>query len=469
MLEPKCENAGLYLEEIDAKTKLLIDPDNVFWGILKKEAGTNLLIPEGLLSLYDKTKKKCAQEMKHIRFDTELTAIYIDPTDLCNADCTYCYVPAKIRKQGRSMTGQELNFILNKIANYFSAKGGSPPKSDQPTAGAYGGKGKQKKPVIVFHASEPLLVKEMIFKAIEKFSDRFHFGVQTNALLLEKEDAAFFKENKVSIGISLDAADMHTNNRLRYSQLQGGNFKKAVGAIEWFKGYKGLNVITTMTKLNIHKLAALVKFLHKKGVGCVLINPVRLTQKNSRRLRPDDKIMAGYFIEAVKEAIRCSMNSKQQIIIGNFANIILGIIAPSARRLMCDISPCGGGRCFFTITASGDMIPCGEFIGLRKFSGGNIFRDSIASAMQSREFKQIRARFVEKIPECDACLLRNICGAPCPSELYSLGDMYKKSVFCEFYKEIIAYAYKLIAEGKEKYCFRDNGLDNLVYEYNLGG
>jgi uncharacterized protein len=74
---------------------------------------------------------------------------------------------------------------------------------------------------------------------------------------------------------------------------------------------------------------------------------------------------------------------------------------------------------------------------------------------------------VEKIPECDACLFRNICGAPCPAELHSLGNMHKKAVFCEFYKEIIAYAYKLIAEGKEKYCFRKNGLDNLIYQYSL--
>lgn len=443
-VDNKCK--GLYIQEIDAKNKILIDPDNAFWGILKKDAESNFLIPRGLLSLYNKTKKECDREMRHIRFDTGLTAIYIDPTDLCNADCPYCYVPAKIRKQGRSMTERELNFILNKIANYFKVK---------------------KKPVIVFHASEPLLMKEIIFKAIRRFNDRFYFGIQTNALLLEKQDVAFLKKYKVSIGISLDAADMSTNNRLRYSRLEGGNFQKAVSAIEWFNGYKGLNVITTMTKLNIHRLALLVRFLHKKNVGCVLINPVRLTQKNSRYLRPNDKIMAKYFLKAVDEAIRRSMNSKHRIIIGNFSNIILGIIAPSARRLMCDISPCGGGRCFFTITASGDMIPCGEFIGLKKFSGGNIFKDSITSAMQSWQFKQIRSRFVEKIPVCNTCLFRNICGAPCPAELYSLGNMYKKAVFCEFYKEIIAYAYKLIAAGKEKYCFRANGLDSLVYEYNL--
>jgi uncharacterized protein len=114
------------------------------------------------------------------------------------------------------------------------------------------------------------------------------------------------------------------------------------------------------------------------------------------------------------------------------------------------------------------MIPCGEFIGLKGFSGGNIFKTDINEAMHSQPFKNIRARIVEKINECKVCIFRNICGAPCPAELHSLGNMYRASIFCEFYKEIIKYAFKLIAEGKEKYCFREEGLNNLEYEYNLG-
>lgn len=426
----------------------MIDPDNVFWAVVEKNGKSSPFISRDILSLYEKSKENCDREMERIRFDSELTAIYIDPTDRCNADCPYCYVPAKLRKAGRSMTQEQLDFILTKISVYFKGK---------------------RKPVIVFHASEPLLVKDTMFKVIEKFKHSFYFGIQTNAILLKKKDAEFLKKHKVSLGISLDAADMVTNNKLRYSRGEGGNFRRAVAAIDWLRGYKGLNVITTMTKQNIRKLPELVRFLHAKGVGCVLINPVRLTQKNSRSLRPDDKVMARYFIKAINEAMKLSMNSGHQIIIGNFANLILGIVAPSARRLMCDISPCGGGRCFFTITASGEMIPCGEFIGLKGFSGGNIFKDPIAGAMQSSQFRQIRSRLVENIPECSDCLLRNICGAPCPAELHSLGSMYKKAVFCEFYKEIIGYAFKLISERKEKYCFRGEGLDNLEYEYCLQG
>lgn len=433
---------------IDIKNnRVLLDADNIFWGITKSNNNSGALIPRKLISLYEKTKNKCDQEMNAFRFSADLAAVYIDPTDLCNSDCPYCYVPAKIRKHGRSMTWDELNFILNKIKKYFREK--------------------EKTPVIIFHASEPLLIKEIIFRAIQKYKKDFRFGIQTNGLLLEQKDIRFIKKNKIGIGISLDASNKIINNRLRFSSGNGGNYNKVIQAIEQFNGYEGLNIITTITKLNVSNLPSLIKFLHKKKVPCVLLNPVRLTQKNSRLLRADEKLMARYFIKAVNSAIKCGIRSRHKIIIGNFANTILGIIAPAARRLMCDISPCGGGRCFFTITAGGGMIPCGEFIGLKGFQGGNIFKDSIEQAMKSDAFKKIRSRVVENIAECRVCSFRNICGAPCPAELHALGSMRKKAVFCEFYKEIINYALKLIAEGKEKYLLRQNGFTNLNYQYRL--
>ena len=43
---------GLFLEDITEKKKLFIDPDNVFWGLVKKDNGSNLLLPDNLLDLY---------------------------------------------------------------------------------------------------------------------------------------------------------------------------------------------------------------------------------------------------------------------------------------------------------------------------------------------------------------------------------------------------------------------------------
>ncbi|MEK6563880.1 MAG: peptide-modifying radical SAM enzyme CbpB [Candidatus Omnitrophota bacterium] len=437
---------GLAVHSIDKAATALIDPDNVFWAITAKEAQGAPFVSREVLSLYQKQKDSLDEEMKQFRFSAELSAVYIDPTDRCNSNCPYCYVPAKMRKNGAQMTTGQLRQVLNKVLDYFS--------------------GKERKPVIIFHASEPLLAKEAVFSAIREFKDKFSFGLQTNGLLLEKEDVEFLKEYRVGVGISLDAPLRSLNNKTRPS-AKGGNFDAVVRAIDWFDGYAGLNVISTMTKFNIHSLDKLVRFLHSKKVPCVLFNPVRLTQKHSLKTKPDEKLMTKNFLKAVDSAIELSRSSGRGIIVANFSNVILSIVAPEARRMMCDISPCGGGRCFLTVTASGEMIPCGEFIGLKNSSGGNIFKTGIREAMESAPFQKIRSRFVEKIAECDVCLYRNICGAPCPAELGAMGNSFQKAVFCEFYKAIIDHAFKLIAEGNEKYCFREEGWDNLVYNYQL--
>lgn len=460
---------GLSYYEIGQGHNAIIDADNAFWALLGKDDREGVTIPRKVLSFYENIRDDLDKQVEDFRFSANLSALYIDPTDKCNANCPYCYIPGRIRKNGRSMTKNELFYILDKAAEYFRKR--------------------KRMAVIVFHAAEPLLVKNIIFDAIKEYNNEFKFGLQTNATLLERKDVAFLKRFQVGVGISLDSYSKKINNRLRPIDGKGGNFHAATRAIEWFDGYAGMNVITTITKFNVTGLPDIVKFLHSQRVPCVLLNPVRLTQKNSRVLKPDEALMAKYFIQAVDKAIELSKKSRHRIIIGNFTNTILGIVSPSARRLMCDISPCGGGRCFLTITAKGEMIPCGEFIGLKGFSGGNIFQTDIEEAMESRPFKKIRARFVEKIDDCRVCVLRNICGAPCPAELHSLGNMYplrsphqrynnrpkqltsngmyKKSVFCEFYKKVANHAFKLIAKGQEKYCFRGGGLNNLEYEYRL--
>ncbi len=438
------DRRGLSFSDIDDNWKLVIDADNLFWSLLARDNG-NFTLPDRLIDLYRKEREHLDTEMHNFRFNEPLNCVYIDPTDRCNADCPYCYIPSKIRRHGTQMTAGQLDTVLAKTEEHFS--------------------GTRKKPVIVFHAAEPLLVKDIIFDAIRKYRRKMLFGIQTNALLLEKEDVEFIKKYRVGIGISLDAPTAAVNNLTRISGKGEGNFRKAVQALDRFDGYEGLNVICTVNKYNVDKLSGLVGFLHRKKVPLVLLNPVRVTQKRSDRVKPGDGIYAKNLIKAVDTAVDLARKTKRRIVIGNFANVLLAIISPTARRMMCDISPCGGGRTFLTVTADGAMVPCGEFIGFKEFSGGNIFRTSIAKAMNSRPFKRIRSRMVENIDECSTCDFRHICGSPCPAEMYARGDINRKAVFCDFYKEIIKYAFKMIAENKVQYLLREDALDQMVYEY----
>ncbi|MDO8672278.1 MAG: SPASM domain-containing protein, partial [Dehalococcoidia bacterium] len=189
-------------------------------------------------------------------------------------------------------------------------------------------------------------------------------------------------------------------------------------------------------------------------------------QPYARSFQPDCESLLQGFSKAVMRAIELSEKSGRAILIGDFSNLVLGIIAPEGRRLMCDITPCGGGRCFLAVTAGGEMIPCGEFQGLAGFSGGNIFKDDIEDAVNSGPFRQIRERIVERIAKCRDCAIRHICGAPCPAEAQGLnGQMLTASPYCEFYKEIVKLAFRLIAEGKLRHLVREATADKLQVDY----
>jgi uncharacterized protein len=409
-------------------TEFTIDPETLFWG-----TGN----PQQLRELHQKMHAKLAAEIRELRYATDIILFYVNPTDQCNANCPYCYLPTEIKSRGQNMTYPQLQAIVEKAQAYF--------------------KSQNKKGSIIFHGTEPLLNKDNLFEIIQTYHTDVFFGLQTNGLLLTEDDAEFIKKYGVNIGISLDSPLEETNDFLR----SGGHYRKTMDALDWFRGYQGLNVVTTITTYNVHQLKVMVQLLHSKGVSLCLMNPVRGTQQGALALRPDPQVAAANFIAAVEEAIQLTKEGRK-IVVADFANILLGIIAPSARVMMCDISPCGGGRRYFAVAANGNAYPCGEFIGADAFVGGNIFTDTVESIVSSANFRKVTARSVDNIPECQSCLFRNMCGSPCPAEMHAADPkMLQKSYYCEFYKRIVQHAFEVIARDDVKYVVKASALKEL--------
>ena len=58
-------------------------------------------------------------------------------------------------------------------------------------------------------------------------------------------------------------------------------------------------------------------------------------------------------------------------------------------------------------------------------------------------------RDVDTFNPCSDCEIRHFCGSPCPAEAHEMnGGMEKTGAFCDFYKEQVNYALRLIADGK---------------------
>ncbi|MFH1305036.1 MAG: peptide-modifying radical SAM enzyme CbpB [Candidatus Omnitrophota bacterium] len=411
----------------------LVSPDTAFWALVKNNRLAEALGSRSFLREYRQKEKSFLDEMSVLRFGLDPSAVYFNPTDRCNMNCSYCYLPEKLRKNGSQMSSRKLSRALEILKAYF--------RSTLP---------KGKKPQIIFHGAEPLLNREVVFPAMDKFKEDFLFGIQTNGTLLGEKEIKFLVSRRISIGLSLDGHIAGVADRLRKGWDGQGVFSKVRDAIYRLKGYENYSVICTVTKENMSSLSKIVEFLHKMEVPVCMLNPVRCTQPAAGKSKPADHILANYYLKALRRSHELYKKTGRKIVVANFANVLMGIIAPTGRKLMCDISPCGGGRCFFAVSSNGDVFPCSEFIGLRKFKGGNLFKDDLNKVRQTEAFKLVTERTIERIKPCSRCAIRHFCGAPCPAEAYGMhGSTEEPGAFCELYEEQVRYAFRLIADGKE--------------------
>ncbi len=409
------------------------DPRSAFWALVDKTRVTESVSSGPLFDSYRAKADEFARELHALRFELTPSGVYLNPTERCNLNCTYCYLPGQQRSEGKHMPSEKLSASLHKLRDYF--------RSVMPEG---------RKPRAIFHGAEPLMNKDAVFKTIDEFGNDFAFGLQTNGTLLDDAAVDFLTSRNVSIGLSLDGPVAGITDATR--QTWGGKsvHDKVLVAMEKLRGYGSWSVITTCTTENLPYLTQMVDLFHAHDVPTCMLNTLRCTLPGARDVKPADGDMAKSFFAALDRTHELYRQTGRKLLVANFANILIGILAPTARRLMCDISPCGGGRAFFALAADGSLYPCSEFIGLPRFNGGNLFeKGGVEAALQSNAFRTVTARDVDQFEPCNDCAIRHFCGSPCPAEAHEMnGGMDKIGAFCDFYKEQVNYAMRLIADGK---------------------
>ncbi len=418
----------------------LVDPDTAFWALIRKDKIGDALSEGSFLKQYRRKSTAFAKEMENFRFGLTPSAVYFNPTERCNLNCTYCYIPEAMRRDGEHMSKNNLLAALAILKRYFQKH-----------------LRKGVKPQIVFHGAEPTLNLDALFAGLEQFANDFRFGIQTNGTLLKDAELDFLTSRGIAIGLSLDGSLEAITARTRKTWDGHGVHAKVVATMEKLRGYPNYSVICTVTRENMRHLVRTVEFFHGQGVSTCMLNPVRCTRAGAREIKPADHEISRYYLAALDRAEELYRETGRRLVIANFANILVAILAPQARRLMCDISPCGGGRCFFAVSAKGDMFPCSEFIGLPEFNAGNLFRDDIELVLKSAAFRQVTERKVEDIQPCARCAVRHFCGSPCPAEAQEMnGGMDRPGAFCELYEEQVRYALRLIADNRQDAFLREN-------------
>ncbi|MDA8399452.1 MAG: peptide-modifying radical SAM enzyme CbpB [Actinomycetota bacterium] len=429
----------------------LVEPDTAFWSLVKKNRLADLICDPAFLELVREHAHEFATEMETLRYGLTPSAVYFNPTERCNLNCTYCYLPEAMRRRGIHMSQDDLFRALETLRDFFHQ---TMPANDRPQ--------------VIFHGSEPLMNRKAIFTAIDHFGDDFVFGIQTNGTLLDDGAIEFLTSRQVSIGLSLDGPLAEITDRTRHTFSGHSVHDRVLKALNSLRGYESYSVICTATSENLEHLTGMVELLHSLEVPTCMLNPVRCTLDGGRRVRPSDLDLAAAYKRALDRSYQLYLETGRKLIVANFANILLAIVAPTARRLMCDISPCGGGRCFFAVDAHGALFPCSEFIGIEGFKGGNIFSGDLQHCFDTSAFRSVTQRGVEMIEPCEHCAFRHFCGAPCPAEAHELaGDSLHRGAFCDFYQEQARYAMRLIADGREEAYLWDGWDDDTHTTFDV--
>ena len=165
----------------------LIDPDAAFWSLVKKELLADALVSGGaFMKQYVRRRERLMTEMRSLRFGLTPSAVYFNPTDRCNLNCSYCYIPENLRQRGKTMTPERLIEALEILKRYFGKK---LPKGARPQ--------------IVFHGAEPMLAREAVFAGIEAFAQTALKSVFRSHRCGQPRDQHHPRESAIEMQISI--------------------------------------------------------------------------------------------------------------------------------------------------------------------------------------------------------------------------------------------------------------------------
>ena len=120
----------------------LLHPETAFWSLVDKDRVEEELRGSALAERFLAQSEQFAREIHALRFELKPSGVYVNPTERCNLDCGYCYLPRDARRSGEHMDPARLMESLKILKDFFVA---TLPEGARPQ--------------LVFHGSEPLLAK----------------------------------------------------------------------------------------------------------------------------------------------------------------------------------------------------------------------------------------------------------------------------------------------------------------------
>lgn len=388
-----------------------ITPDDVFECI------------EDVKALEEKGKLYTPDTYEDMAFDfknrnTVIKALCLHVAHTCNLNCEYCFASQGKYHGERALMSLEtgkraLDFLIENS-------------------------GTRRNLEVDFFGGEPLMnlevVKELVAYAreIEKIHNKnFRFTLTTNGILIDDDVIDFCNKEMSNVVLSLDGRK-EVHDRLRKDYQGRGSYDIIVPKFQEFvrrRGNKSYYIRGTFTHANtdftndIFHMADLgFKELSMEPVVCAPDDKSALTKEDLPLLFEQYEILAKEMLKRQKE--------------GNgftFYHYMLDLThGPCIYKR---ISGCGSGTEYMAVTPSGELYPCHQFVGDKKYLLGNIY-DGVTNKEIQNEFKLCNA-YSRK--ECADCWAKLYCSGGCAANSYhasgKITGIYEYG--CELFKKRI--------------------------------
>lgn len=350
----------------------------------------------------------------------------------CNLKCKYCFADEGEYKGCRKI----ITFEVGKKAIDFVIKNSGPRKNIE--IDLFGGE-----PLMAFP-----IIKEIVDYAREQ--EKIHnkvirFTMTTNATLLNDEIMEYIDKQMGNIVLSIDGRKS-VNDNVRVRADGSGCYDKILPKIKTMvekrDKSKQYYVRGTFTRANTDFYED-VKHLADIGFKEVSVEPVVLPEEHELSLRKEDLPTIFEQYDKLYDYLLQKHYNNEDFKFYHFNIDLQG--GPCVYKR---IAGCGAGHEYLAITPDGDIYPCHQFVGNEEFKMGNVFEESIDSAI-SETFKN--AHIYNK-PKCKECWARFYCSGGCQANNFNFnGDVHSPyELGCEMQKKRIECAIALKSKGMEK-------------------
>jgi uncharacterized protein len=351
-----------------------------------------------------------------------INSLLIKPASaLCNLDCAYCFYLDREADPYQDLPKRIMSLeTLERLVDGFLFY--SYPNS-----------------VFAFQGGEPMLTGLRFYQKLIEFEQQYgrdgqnvSNALQTNAVLIDDDWCALFREYNWLVGVSIDGPE-EVNDAYRLTRQGQGAWRQVMRGLETLKKNRvEFNVLCVLSQANVERPREIYKFF--RGLGIDYIQYIPLAEFDGEGRPLPFTITPEQYGRFLSETFELWWGERRKARIRFFDNLAEALAGQTPGN--CTLhQTCDS---YAVVEYNGDVYPCDFFVE-KDWKLGNIQVDSWAEISRRQRRYAFAANKLLPHPECQACEYFPLCRRGCPKLRHAPRRRFEDlDYFCPAYQMVFA-------------------------------